>query len=83
MARVFNVNWHIFGAIQIAADNEDAAEKLVRRMSLAKLSEFGIPDYELEVREDSNRDSTCESEDEFECAQEGPTAGSMADLFGE
>jgi hypothetical protein len=83
MARVFNVNWHIFGAIQIEADGKDTAEKVVRRMDLATLSEFGCPDYELEVSEGCGCDSAYGSEDADERVQEVPATGSMADLFGE
>lgn len=45
----FNVNWSLFGSMTVEAVSREAAEAVVRRMSILTLLSLGAPDSDLET----------------------------------
>ena len=76
----FHVNWNVYGCVTVHAESEDAAHKIVRRTSMAKLLTIGNPDYELSVyRTDESDDGPAWSEKKLR--QTAPD--SLAEQLGE
>ncbi len=82
MPQNFQVNWTIFGCIDVEADSADAARELVRRMSFMRLANFGCPDYELEVIDVAGSPGSGGGVTAHEIRELIPK-DSMAELFGE
>lgn len=86
--RKYLVNWNVFGAVEVQAESAEAADRMVRRMSLGTLLDTGYPDYELNACDVTDDPSfapgwpECELRGTTPDSNPAPT-GSLAELIGE
>ena len=86
--RKYLVNWNVFGAVEIQAESEEAARRMVCRTSLGTLLDTGYPDYELDVCDVTDDPSFDHGSPERELRGTTPdgnpaTEDSLAKLIGE